>query len=431
MAEIKQACVLFKTTNSGEHLVGYIVPEVNETINKDRIMISLREKLPDYMIPNILIHLPAFPLNINGKLNKPALPEADFIGQEITQTPSTTLERRLAAIWNNVLKIDNTGVADDFFKIGGTSLSAMQVSYLMGIELQCEVKVADLFRYKTISQIIKHSQLEIKPDDSCLILLSTNECSNKECIFLVHGVGGNVLSYYQIIKQLEKNYNVYGIEARGLHSNQKCFASYYQMIMVYSTEMKEILKNNGNQQYHIVGWSYGVGVALELISTLKKDAHCKNAFLIDGLPATDKSINNLHFESNNNNSSDDLKKLILFYNHTYRSEDKTHILTEDELYCHAHQLFGYPADEKDQDKIRKRVNVALQNIKNLLSFSQYNKPVYSADKFHIINATQTQKGETQWGSILDSNNINTIYIKADHWSIMTSNKLLSYLKCPP
>lgn len=427
--EIKQACVLVKTTASGQHLVGYVVLEANKTINTAQILTQLHQQLPDYMVPNVLIHLPVFPLTTNGKLNKTALPKAVFIDQEAAQPPSTDLEQRLAAIWNDVLKIDNTGVTDDFFKIGGTSLSAMQVSYLMSIELKCDVKVADLFQYKTISQIIKHSLLEVKPDSSCLILLSANECRNKECIFLVHGVGGNILSYYQIIKQLEKNYNVYGIQARGVHSNQKCFESYHQMIMVYSTEMKEVLKNNGAEQYHIMGWSYGVGVALELISALQKNAHCKNAFLIDGPPVTDKSLKNLHFKSNNSDLSDDLKTLILFYNHTYRSEDKTHILTEHELFCYAHQLFGYPSDEKEHDKIRRRVTIALQNIKNLLSFPQYNKPVYSADKFHIINATQTQNREAQWGNILNSNNINTMNIKADHWSIMTSDKLLSYLKC--
>lgn len=299
----------------------------------------------------------------------------------------------------------------------------------MSIKLKSDVKVADLFHYKTISQIIKHCILETKPDNSCVMLLSANKYRSKECVFLIHGVGGHILSYYQIIKQLEEKYNVYGIQGRGLHSDQICFESYYQMIMVYSSEMQDILKNNKIEQYHIIGWSYGVGVALELISALQKNARCMHAFFIDGTPVADKNLKNLHFKSNNSDLSDDLKTLIIFYQHTYRSEKKIHTMTEHELFCYAHQLFGYPYDEKNHDTIKRRVTVALHNIKNLLSFSQYQNPVYSADNFHIINADQTQYHETKWTNILGSENINTVTIKADHWSIMTSDKLLNYLKC--
>ncbi|MBA4259966.1 MAG: hypothetical protein C0446_12440 [Chitinophaga sp.] len=429
--EIKQACVLVKskTTVSSQYLVGYVVLETNKSISTTHILTQLHQQLPDYMVPDVLIHLPEFPLTTNGKLDKTALPEAVFIDKNTPQFPSTDLERRLAAAWNNVLKIDNTGITDDFFKIGGNSLSAMQVSYLMSKELKSDVKVVDLFQYKTISQIIKHSLLGEKLNNSCLILLSSNECRNKECIFLVHGVGGNILSYYQIIKQLEKDYNVYGIQARGLESNQACFESYHQMIMVYSTEINDVLKNNGSEHYHIIGWSYGVGVALELISALQKSAHyCKNAFLIDGSSTTNTNLSNLHFKSNNSDLSD-LKTLILFYKHTYKNKDKIHTLTEQELFCYAHQLFGYPSDEKEYGKIKRRVAVALQNIKNLLSFPQYQSPAYRADKFHIINANQTKSREVRWSNILNSNKINTMNIEADHWSIMTSSKLLNYLKC--
>ncbi|WP_133130245.1 non-ribosomal peptide synthetase [Legionella yabuuchiae] len=426
---IKQACAVVKTTVSSQFLVGYVVLEINKSITTAHILTQLHEQLPDYMVPDVLIHLPVFPLTANGKLDKTNLPEAFFMDKEVDQPPSTDLEKRLAAIWNDVLKIKNTGVTDDFFKIGGTSLSAMQVSYLMSNELKCDVKVADLFRYKTISQIIKHSLLEAKPDSSCLILLSANECINKECIFLVHGVGGNILSYYQIIKQLEKDYNVYGIQARGLHSNQKCFESYQQMITVYSTEMKNVLKNNGAEKYHIIGWSYGVAVALELISALQKNARCKNAFLIDGSSVADRNLKSLHFKLNNSDLSDDLKTLILFYKNTYRSEGEINNLTEDELFHYAHQLFGYPSTEKEFNKIKRRVNVALHNIKNLLSFSQYHTPTYCADKFHIINADQTKNGKTQWHDILNCDYISTMNFEADHWSIMVSNQLLTYLKC--
>lgn len=426
---VKQGCVIIKTNDSGQYLVGYTVLAANNTTDTTHILNQLYQQLPDYMVPDVLIHLPALPLTNNGKLDKTALPEAVFTDAKTVQPPSTDLELRLVAIWNSVLKIDSTGVTDDFFKIGGNSLSAMQVSYLMSSELKCEVKVADLFQHKTIAKIIRYSVFEAKPDDSCLMLLSGNECRNKKCIFLVHGVGGNILSYYQIIKQLEKVYNVYGIQARGVDSNQKCFESYHQMIMIYSIEMKRVLKRNATEQYHIVGWSYGVGVALELISTIQKSVHCEHAVLIDGPSVADKNLKNLYFNTNKSSLSDDIKTLIKFYKHIYISDDGIHIESEKELFHYAHQLLGYPSSEKEYSKVKRRVTVALQNIKNLLSFSQYHSPVYRADKFHIINALQTKSRETQWKNILNSDNISTLNIEADHWSIMTSIKLLNYLKC--
>ncbi len=427
---IKQACVLTKTTGSAQFLVGYIVLETNSTLNTTHILSHLSQHLPDYMVPHILIPLTTFPLTTNGKLDKPALPDALVIDSKITQPPFTDLEKRLAAIWNDVLNIDNTGVTDDFFKIGGNSLSAMQVSYLMSTELKFDFKVADLFQHKTISKIIKyHHSIESKSDNSCLILLSTSECNKKEYIFLVHGVGGNILSYFQIIKYLEKNYNVYGIQARGLDLAQNYFESYHQMIMIYSSEMKDLLKRNNREQYNIIGWSYGVGVTLELISALQKSAQCKHAFLIDGSPVTDMSLKNLHFKPNGNDLCDDLKTLILFYKKTYSGMDKIHTMTENELFNYAHQLFGYPCNEVDQNKIRGRVTVALKNIRNLLFFSKSSNSAYCANTFHIINADQSKNRELQWGDILHSDNINTLNIKADHWSIMTSSILLNYLAC--
>lgn len=158
---IGQSVVLVKERKSSrsKYLVGYYtLEETSSNITTEHVFKQLSFNLPEHMIPDFLIRLEDFPLTGNGKLDKGALPEVDFDASKTSYVaPSTEAEIAVCNIWQEVLDLEQIGITDNFFKIGGNSISAIQVSHRMSQSLNCEVRVSDVFKHKTISQLLTHN----------------------------------------------------------------------------------------------------------------------------------------------------------------------------------------------------------------------------------------------------------------------------------
>ena len=113
-----------------KRLVAYMVSEKDSTPSVTELRDSLKQQLPEYMIPSAFVFLDALPLTPNGKLDRKALPEPDQhrhdLGTEFI-APNSLLENQLAEIWRDVLKIDQIGIHDNFFELGGYSLLAVKM----------------------------------------------------------------------------------------------------------------------------------------------------------------------------------------------------------------------------------------------------------------------------------------------------------------
>jgi len=116
-----------------ERLVGFIVPADAPVPPDDALRAFLAERLPDYMIPARFVALEQLPRTAAGKLDRRAL--ADTRGTELASAsadraprePRTEIEAKLVAIWKDVLKVDDVGIDDDFFELGGDSLLSIRV----------------------------------------------------------------------------------------------------------------------------------------------------------------------------------------------------------------------------------------------------------------------------------------------------------------
>ncbi|WKL50110.1 amino acid adenylation domain-containing protein [Flavobacterium pectinovorum] len=163
IAGISQSSVLVREreTSGGiiKSLVGYYVAEEGDSnLDQGMILEQLSAVLPEYMIPGVLIAMDSFPLTINGKLDKRSLPDPDFsVAAEDYQAPSTAMEILVCGIWQEVLGLERVGVTDNFFRIGGNSILAIQVSHRMSSALGCYIKIADIFKYKTILDLLAHN----------------------------------------------------------------------------------------------------------------------------------------------------------------------------------------------------------------------------------------------------------------------------------
>jgi acyl carrier protein len=109
--------------------------------------------LPDYMVPAAFVLLDQLPLTPNGKLDRNALPAPDWHGTGDAVAPRTPTEQALAAIWRDVLKLDRVGVNDNFFALGGDSLSATRVIARVQQELLVAVPLRTMFETTTLGEL--------------------------------------------------------------------------------------------------------------------------------------------------------------------------------------------------------------------------------------------------------------------------------------
>ncbi|MGW8960046.1 amino acid adenylation domain-containing protein, partial [Paenibacillus sp. NPDC055715] len=151
---VKQAVVTDRTDEQGQkYLCGYVAGDASLQLSD--LLSQLKQELPAHMVPARLVSLDQLPLTPNGKIDRKALPEPTGeveVGREYV-APRTTLETRLALIWQQVLGIARVGVQDDFFDLGGHSLRASSLVSKIRKELQVEVPLRDVFRYTTIEQL--------------------------------------------------------------------------------------------------------------------------------------------------------------------------------------------------------------------------------------------------------------------------------------
>ncbi|CAA7388346.1 Gramicidin S synthase 2 [Chryseobacterium fistulae] len=161
---IRQAVVLAKENSSGlKYLVGYYVSDTS--VNPEDLSVYLSGLLPEYMVPSAYVHLEEFPLTINGKLDRKALPEPNFTGDREYIAPSTALEKQLAEIYGEVLGLpsESIGIHDDFFRLGGNSIMAIKLISKIHQGLGLQASVAMVFSHKTVfglSGVLKDLDLE-------------------------------------------------------------------------------------------------------------------------------------------------------------------------------------------------------------------------------------------------------------------------------
>ena len=154
---VKQAAVMPRQSRKGEiRLVAYIVPTGQQRPSNDQLRLLLKETLPDYMIPTIYVELDELPMTPTGKIDRKALPEpGDARPQlDVSYVPfRNETEKRLIGIWEDVLDVCPIGVHDNFFDLGGHSLSASQIVSRVFKEFQLNIPLQALFQSPTVADM--------------------------------------------------------------------------------------------------------------------------------------------------------------------------------------------------------------------------------------------------------------------------------------
>jgi amino acid adenylation domain-containing protein len=154
---VKEAVVAgMEITASDRRLVAYIVRQAGQLVNISGLRRHLIDKLPDFMVPSSFVFLDSLPLTATGKVDRRALPPPGRNRPAIDTpfvAPRTRAEETLAAIWAEVLDLENVGVNDAFLELGGDSLLAMQVISRVLARFRVALPLHDLFDAATVSEM--------------------------------------------------------------------------------------------------------------------------------------------------------------------------------------------------------------------------------------------------------------------------------------
>ena len=137
-----------------EQLVSYVVS--SEAKSTEQVRAQLRQALPEYMVPAVVVTLASWPLTPNGKIDRKALPDPDHSGRPAYVAPRNETEEKLVEIWREVLGVDKIGIHDSFFDLGGHSLLAARAVAKFRQVFEVDIQLRSLFELHTVADIAQY-----------------------------------------------------------------------------------------------------------------------------------------------------------------------------------------------------------------------------------------------------------------------------------
>ncbi|WP_232832495.1 non-ribosomal peptide synthetase [Photorhabdus sp. CRCIA-P01] len=157
----RSVVVALNDQQTQQYLAGYLVAE--QQIDIDALRQHLEQKLPTYMLPRAIIQLETLPLTLNNKIDRKALPtpQDSDIAVKASTPPINEKEEILAAIWCEMLGVEQIGRDDNFFMVGGHSLIATKVITKINEQFQCSLQVRDIFEAATVALLAERVPYEV------------------------------------------------------------------------------------------------------------------------------------------------------------------------------------------------------------------------------------------------------------------------------
>ena len=267
-SDVREVAVIARVSgdDSGDkQLVAYFVPVQGAQPSTAELRGYLQQHLPDYMVPSAFVILPRMPLTPNGKINRRELPAPSVrTSADETAVATDTFQSELVKIWEDVLARKPIGIRDNFFELGGHSLLAARLMHRTGQALGKTLPLAMLFEAPTIEQLaLVLRQEEWSRHWSSLVPIQP--AGSQPPFFCIHGVGGNVVGFYELGRQMGPDYPFYGVQSQGLDGKHVCHARVQDMAAHYLDEIRSVQPKG---PYFFGGFSFGGLVAYEMAQQL-------------------------------------------------------------------------------------------------------------------------------------------------------------------
>ncbi|MEO0558814.1 MAG: amino acid adenylation domain-containing protein [Bacteroidota bacterium] len=261
-------------------LVAYVVPRSGATVAADEVRSAVARRVPEFMVPSAVVVLSALPRMPNGKVSRRGLPEPHAAVRSEYSAPRTDTERALAAIWADVLGVEQVSADANFFEIGGDSLLSIQIISRAN-DLGLEVKSSDFFEHPTIHGLAAAMESQTgSRSESWLVPLAPE--GHRTPLFIIHGWGGKVFKYRDLARQLGDDLPVYGIQDIDHDSPEDRFSSFEAMVDHY---VSVIRSKQPRGPYTLLGFSVGGTTAFAIASKLRQAGETiERLFVLDTVP---------------------------------------------------------------------------------------------------------------------------------------------------
>lgn len=297
--KIKQCVVIVKKNPEQAQLLAYIVLHQGCAFeNQKELTDYLRKKMPHFMIPEKISIMDCLPINNNGKVDKKQLAHqaaSELLPVYRQYNPPVTPEQiHLAKIWSEILHYDKISLDDNFFDLGGHSISTLKMITRVEKDFQVSLGLHNIIEFSTLEKL-SAKILSLQHNKGSALMQNTisftkqipdpivvlQDKGNKTPLFLIHPVGGGVFYYLPLVKELGHDRPVYAIQDPGIEAQDLLFANLQEMARFYILAMKRYQPEG---PYFIGGSSFGANAAVEMARQLT-DQGDTVAFigLIDGI----------------------------------------------------------------------------------------------------------------------------------------------------
>ncbi len=261
-------------------LVGYVVPADADLRS---VGAHLARHLPDYMVPTRLLALDRLPLSANGKLLRDQLPEPDWASAGDSPPPENLREHLMCEIFAEVLDLPRVGPGDHFFELGGHSLLAARLTDRVRTVLGLEPTIRNVFEAASpaaLSRLLDRAPSQSAPTH----LVPFRTGGPAAPVFCVHPLSGISWVYSGLLRHIDRDHPVYGIQAEGPGGVADLPGTVEAMAERYLSLLRSVRPSG---PYHLVGWSFGGLVAHAMAVRLHELGEpAGSLFLVDTVAGT-------------------------------------------------------------------------------------------------------------------------------------------------
>ncbi|MFL6515417.1 MAG: amino acid adenylation domain-containing protein, partial [Chthoniobacterales bacterium] len=286
---IQQCAVVDRTEPAGERrLIAYFVAtDCTSVPDPWSLREFLRRKLPDYMLPAAFVTLEKLPLTRSGKVQRSALPAPEPVRRGSANAANigrNIVERQVAQIWEAILQMDQIGLTDDFFEIGGHSLMAIQLMTEINAAFDIHLPLATIFRAPTIESLTQaiqtSSDIKLKPPG--LIISRGHE--NVQRLFWAPSVGPaeRFVECHHLARMLRGEYRFCGFDP----------APQLSTIDALAEHCVQLVRSEQPQgPYYLAGYCQGGHVAYEIATRLEREGEEVALLAVIDCSARDMALN--------------------------------------------------------------------------------------------------------------------------------------------
>ncbi|MEV0252353.1 amino acid adenylation domain-containing protein [Nocardia sp. NPDC050712] len=260
--DVDFAVTLGRTGPAGHQmLVGYVRPVGGRALDPVQITAFAAERLPAHMVPAAVVVLDEIPLTAAGKLDRRALPAPQLVEREYRE-PATPLARAVAGVFAEILEVDRVGADDDFFELGGTSLSATRAVSRLRTVTGAEVRVQWFFTDSTVEALSARIVAALSAgfdytEDSeaaLRVLLPIRAGGTRRPLFCIHPLSGLAWPYAGFTRYISVDRPIIGVQSPAWSEPDFLPDSLADLVRRYVAEIRAAQPEG---PYHLLGWSMG------------------------------------------------------------------------------------------------------------------------------------------------------------------------------